>query len=1151
MTTHPNPKVLDYLVNHITLPPELPHSSDDDFTAGSTALVHKLIHAARTFRSNVDAKYYETWSDIIGMLDSYNTLHASDSYNSVSLMTALNGLKTVYSPLVLYLNPQNATLFIRKEEEDYFVEASEASPLAADVLACSRLIWRFPGRTVTMPATTFESTTFQDSFVEFLSQASDQEIKDFQAVSGKAGSAAFESRDTGHPALISDLLMALLEANGTLHAAPITSKHVRDEVLWSDGAERPWRRCPEWLVLCVALQRTLSLVLGGASGLFMYKLFIAFVNGTLCDDALHTATPDRLSHMGAKLARKLTKLEMTMETTTTTAEDAELFSRFREGFENTLSDARNALEQTWNAIQQSSLKQIPILPTHARPQDMQLSLTHSNAYLSAIIKPMSYSDVRTTAPDLQYYTRKQPHQLCLGQPNNASELFTYLDLAAFEDAVATGSYAVDILKPQERARMLRNVIFDYIECGKGAYRENVDQLSAMAVCVMELWVQIDKIAIEAMPLLADHPVPFPDDLMHNVRAPTERDLERILEIETYLSARHGATVTGLPSVFAEPMHNCFAERVFDQDSSLQAVLVQLEALETQLRSRKSEEFAAKKAVYEDLIRRKASMDCAFTTDRDGDLVHNDKRCKKCYLGRCARRVKIAVHEHILPQSNVVAKTVVFELKLQPIFAAWRDATWFILSALTRKPHGAEVAPCEMLHTYAPLKAFHHRETATVVLASRTKSFLSTHYSSLPLSGASLNKVLLGHGLNYSLYDSKGSLWTAHHIGKPSLAELCRPVLHGPSPFVSLGTALHPVDGVILKTSNEAMAWQTHCPNGMTILEGQSYLELRLTGHKLQWPRLLRELASTNLNFSLEAVTTLVTQLALQAGPSQCGDVLRQAHWIFKDEAFCEALLSQLHRRIDACKSNWREAVALDCYVTLILRCFSLTTAPVCRQAAKKLLLEVRAISVSWTRALRQEILKAPDATIAKRRSLDALSAALLCRHTFAIEAQSKTALLAGDDIAVFLELSILLKQNLPNKMIDMSKQSNWIVNLGTREALRRETRLVDPGSSLFHTIASVVAPFENRRSIVVFQPEKASLRVNLPVLELEFNVAPSGLLESYQLRAVIDRDQDAGCLYGLRSKLVIHDIRNPQERAVLATFGEPEVRRRGSHVDGK
>lgn len=71
-----------------------------------------------------------------------------------------------------------------------------------------------------------------------------ENVKDFQAISTKAGSKAYESRDTGHPALIGDVLMALLEANGTLHASPITEKHVRDDVVWGEGAELPWRRSP-------------------------------------------------------------------------------------------------------------------------------------------------------------------------------------------------------------------------------------------------------------------------------------------------------------------------------------------------------------------------------------------------------------------------------------------------------------------------------------------------------------------------------------------------------------------------------------------------------------------------------------------------------------------------------------------------------------------------------------------------------------------------------------------------------------------------------------------------------------------------------------------------------------------------------------------
>jgi len=110
---------------------------------------------------------------------------------------------------------------------------------------------------------------------------------------------------------------------------------------------------------------------------------------------------------------------------------------------------------------------------------------------------------------------------------------------------------------------------------------------------------------------------------------------------------------------------------------------------------------------------------------------------------------------------------------------------------------------------------------------------------------------------------------------------------------------------------------------------------------------------------------------------------------------------------------------------------------------------------------------------------------------------------------------------------------------------------VDPKSILFNTIASVLEPFETRRRIVVFQPEKLTLRVKLPILELDFNVIANGSLASNQLRAVIDRDQDAGCFYGLQSKLVIRDSSNPLERSILVTYGTPVVRRRDNHVEGK
>lgn len=73
------------------------------------------------------------------------------------------------------------------------------------------------------------------------------------------------SRDTVDSALITSMLMTILEANGTRHYPPILKKRIRDDVCWATG-ERPWRRSPFWLVLRVAVQRHLCTLFGGDVG---------------------------------------------------------------------------------------------------------------------------------------------------------------------------------------------------------------------------------------------------------------------------------------------------------------------------------------------------------------------------------------------------------------------------------------------------------------------------------------------------------------------------------------------------------------------------------------------------------------------------------------------------------------------------------------------------------------------------------------------------------------------------------------------------------------------------------------------------------------------------------------------------------------------
>ncbi len=69
----------------------------------------------------------------------------------------------------------------------------------------------------------------------FLEQASVESIKQFAAVALKAGVDVYESRDTMKSSLITQMLMALLKANGRRISTTTLRKRVRDDVCWNDS----------------------------------------------------------------------------------------------------------------------------------------------------------------------------------------------------------------------------------------------------------------------------------------------------------------------------------------------------------------------------------------------------------------------------------------------------------------------------------------------------------------------------------------------------------------------------------------------------------------------------------------------------------------------------------------------------------------------------------------------------------------------------------------------------------------------------------------------------------------------------------------------------------------------------------------------------
>ena len=264
-------------------------------------------------------------------------------------------------------------------------EAMEASPLSEKVLESGNALhWAFPGSAVAVPFEVYDDAKFLKAMAQFLERASTESIKDYAAQTQKAGSRAFESRDTAHPDIISQLFMTLLEANGRRLFPPLLAKKVRDEAAWGHGAERPWRRSPMWLILRVGLQRHLYALLGHQTGRLHYKFFMSLFLMRLLQDSTHKLEVERVHFLKAKVCRRLAKLEAFStsldETLSLTHQD--FLQRLSPSFQIILRNASSFIDSVWTDVKIASQRKITMLPTHALPADLRLSLSNSRAFLT-------------------------------------------------------------------------------------------------------------------------------------------------------------------------------------------------------------------------------------------------------------------------------------------------------------------------------------------------------------------------------------------------------------------------------------------------------------------------------------------------------------------------------------------------------------------------------------------------------------------------------------------------------------------------------------------------------------------------------------------------------------------------------------------------
>ena len=853
-------------------------------------------------------------------------------------------------------------------------EAFEVTPTCEQVLATKNALLRdFPGCAVTVPDATLLEPSFLDSFSSFLQQAPTEYVTKFSSVTYKAAAPLPEVRNTSDPALVTGLLMTILEANGSAVSVPLLRKRVRDTVMF-DQAYKPWRRSQFYLTVRVAMQRYLYKHFGADVGRLYYKTIMCLMLRQFLEDVLKRIPFDSVSFLRQKLGRRLAKLASDRATIagSVASSTTSALNSLEPSFESTLHTTGNWLKATWRHYKHAHERYVPLLSPCIPAGALNLHLTNSYPVLSRLLaNQAAHIDVVQRTPDelLQQYDE------------SAASIKPYMYAARTH--IQISQHHSTVIEPAKEASSfgysrileLSETIRDYIHRIQTSPEGYPDQKSHMLLHLMELWVLMDVEAVACYPLLEDFHPGFDPDLLEPVQLLSLDDMVRVQQVQAHISSRFRAR-RGMQckTIFDDPTDDCFAVRYFDEyDEIGQLLRLEIENNADTERTDKEAEWEEKSKLHAEVVRKRDETTCFYD-----DVPHkyipgvsesrHRRPCEWHDLRDAAKNISIRIFEHPLPSYEPAAKAAMFELRCPESFAAYRNATWSILSIICSPLPATKPERVSLVREYSQLQPYVDDSNCGVTLASEKKAFLETHYASWGFP-VELESIIRTCGLKPRYYDQAGQSWTGRH-GKASLWHHFPVMLAIDSPYriLQLSYANWP-------SSNEIQASQADCPADISAHELMAWQGL-LVGTHTRWLDLIRELGSTNLNFSTDATWVLVTRLTLQVGPaSTVTDVRRDVHTALRDDSLCSRLLHQVQQRLDAVRHNWREPVQMDILVTILLKTLTLSNSDDIHEKGAALLLQARNSTDLWRVELQSAV-----TNDAKIRPF-AVWASLLCKRT--------------------------------------------------------------------------------------------------------------------------------------------------------------------------
>jgi hypothetical protein len=1022
------------LLHQIFLPPRLPQK--EDATGVDHALVQCTLDALTAFRDTLDAgdparPATETAVTSLRLAQSCSALDGS--LDVPELAGTLNSL-CPGQHLPLHIKSQNAGLLISKRRDHTVFEAFELAPHNEAVMSTKgRLTRQFPGSAVIVAASTFDSEDFQTTLSHTLATMSSQAAPGMQPQVRKGHAFIDEDRDTTCPAMVTEFLLGgILKAYGSRANTSTIQKHTRDDVLWEEGAAKPWRRSPMWMLIRVSLQLIFSRYHNGSSS--MYKAFMAFMMAHFLATARRpelNVSAELQYAMSCKVARRLQKLGSTVP------------QWIQVLLHKTQAQYSAQMAKLWESIQISEpdvCSQLHRLVRLDFGKDRTLFLPHLDSHLSLRSSRPAGSRVSSFKPRSEITT----HEPILFPylPAEPSDQYQIANLQAFEDWVEKHlTLAASAHPVEDVCCSLLELISSYHERAKKQFLAskqgdtqtpgNPEGLSVMILTIMEMWIALDKRATEESALLAEYDPQIPVEMLQCLILPTRSQMRRLLAVEDYLKSRkQAATRTPSKFLFGDPKDTqSFAAQYFDQSPTLIALRDEIVADAYAAKEKKIEELNRAIKTYE-LVKQEAEakehqyepipLTSSNHTRRQLPMLRHDPRCEKCRLDNGAEKMKIQVEEWPLPTNVAQTKSVIFELNIPSWYSDWRDSTYCLLrDVLDMQNKGVEKPENQFPLSEDPhLSDLYTAGAQRVVMWTKNKPHAGTHRRRVLVSTADERRVAPVNATDYQYLDTESEYFLEEfHLPEAPLKD-CMYSL--PPRAGALQTFLYrPAQSPNGRSSNFLIANQSQCPSHMTIEEYRELCTIPI-GYQLQWYNILLQLAVPTVDFRKEETVLVFLQCIGQAGVASHNpspDVTRASHFILNHADFACKLIHNLDGALARVKESWESMNALVVFSVIASRLLTISASRRTQEDCLQFLQKVRAAAFKWLTTLRSKQQHCEDEKERAHLLSKSIEVALICALTFDVDTQHLVPLLAIEsEASILLQCSLCIAERRKGKL---------------------------------------------------------------------------------------------------------------------------------------